>query len=474
LISADKDTIAAVSTPIGFGGIGIVRISGCGSAAIARKVFRTSAPRVTAETHQTSKRISKEIIPRRLQYGYIVDPENPAVFNEVLMAYMPSPNSYTREDVIEIQSHGGMAALKTLLEIVLRSGARLADPGEFTRRAYLNGRIDLSQAEAVIDIIQAKTDASLRIANRNLEGEIGEAVREMKKILLEIQVVLEAHIEFPEDIEGKLDEQEIRSKLSREVLGPISAVLEGYKHGHLLREGVRIVILGRPNVGKSCMLNRILQRERAIVTSYPGTTRDSIEESISLFGLPAVIVDTAGWRNTNDPVEKIGIDRTKALSQNADLILFMVDAGTGVVPEDEDIFMQIQNKEKILIVNKADLLTGEPNINIPERWSHSGVLFTSAMFGHGIENMKEWIYKTLMSSGNLHEVEVVPNLRQKNLLERAQRALEGVLKNLSDQLHPELIAIDIKEAMDALGEITGDTVKPDIIDEIFSRFCIGK
>ena len=474
MIFTDKDTIAAISTPIGIGGVGIIRISGSGSASIARQVFRRISPKTKTESYINSNRTSKGILPRRLHYGYIVDPENQAVFNEVLIAYMPSPNSYTREDVIEIQSHGGSAALKSILEIVLRNGARLSEPGEFTRRAFLNGRIDLSQAEAVIDIIQAKTDASLRIANRNLDGDVGKAVREMRRVLLEIQVEVEAHIDFPEDVEEKLDEKAIQSKLSRDVLSPMTAVLDGYRHGHLLREGAKIVILGRPNVGKSSLLNRILQRERAIVTSYPGTTRDSLEESISLFGLPAVIVDTAGWRNTDDPVEKIGIDRTRDLAQTADLILFMVDAGTGVVPEDNDIFLKIQSKKNILVINKADLLTGEHYIDIPGWWNHSEVLYTSARFGHGLENMKERIYKTLMCNGNLPEDEVVPNLRQKNLLERAQRALEGILKSLSDQIHPELIAMDIQEAMEALGEITGDSVKPDIIDQIFSRFCIGK
>ena len=474
MITADNDTIAAISTPIGFGGIGIVRISGPEAASIARKVFRRSAAKEKVRIKNNFEGISKGIIPRRLHYGYVVEPENQEIFNEVLMVYMPSPNSYTREDVIEIQAHGGTAALKDILEIVNNNGARLADPGEFTRRAYLNGRIDLSQAEAIIDVIQAKTDASLRIANRNLEGEIGHTVRAVRRILLEIKVMLETQIDFHEDVEERLDEKKIPRMISQEVLTPINKILEGYRNGHLLREGARIVILGRTNVGKSSLLNRFLKRERAIVTSYPGTTRDCLEESVSLFGIPTVVVDTAGWRNTNDPVEIIGIERTRDLAQSADLILFMVDAHTGIVPEDENLYLKLKDKEKILIINKSDLLKGENKIKIPASWRFSEILYTSAKFGHGFESMKESLYKVLAGGRSVTEGEVVPNLRQKNLFEKAHGALVAGLNGLSGQVHPELIAIDIQEAMDALDEITGDTVKPQILDEIFSRFCIGK
>lgn len=470
----DTETIAAISTPIGFGGIGIVRLSGSGCIDIARKIFRRTAPKVTTHKKAGSDRKTQDIIPRRLNYGYLVDGENKTIFYEVLMAYMPSPNSYTREDVIEIQSHGGTASLNAILELVIRNGARLADPGEFTRRAYLNGRIDLSQAEAIIDVIQAKTDASLRISNRNLEGDVGKAVREMRKGLLDLKVMLEACIDFPEEVGEKLDEKEIRRKIEKEFLEPLKTVLEGYRHGHLVREGVRLVIIGRTNVGKSSLLNRFLQRERAIVTSYPGTTRDSLEESISLFGLPTVVVDTAGWRNTNDPIEKIGIERTLEFAQNANLILFMVDASTGVVSDDDDIYSRIHKKEKIIVINKKDLLGCDKRVSIPEHWRFSDVLYTSAKFGQGFESMRERIYKCLMRCGKMYEAEVVPNFRQKNLFKRAQRRINGTLKGLNNQIHPELIAIDIQEAMDALDEITGANVKPKILDEIFNRFCIGK
>lgn len=469
-----KDTIAAISTPIGSGGIGIVRISGPESVHIARKIFQRTIPKTEKEKRNVHKGITKNIIPRQLHYGYIVDPENHTFFNEALMAYMPFPNSYTREDVIEIQAHGGTAALTAILELVINNGARLAQAGEFTRRAYLNGRIDLSQAEAVIDVIQAKTEAALRIANRNLEGDIAKSVRKIRKELLEIKVMIEAQIDFPEEIEETFDEKTIIRKISTKILKPTDEILESYKQGHLFREGVRIVILGRTNVGKSSLLNRFLKRERAIVTSYPGTTRDSLEERIDLNGIPAVFVDTAGLRQTSDPIEKIGIDRTRKLAKSADLILFMVDAGSGVIPEDEHVYMQIRENEKILVLNKADLLHGNNNVNIPKRWRFAGTFYMSAKFGHGFETLKTEIYNKLIRSENMSEDAVVPNLRQKNLITKAKNTIESIVKGLKEKNPLELISIDVQDSIEALDEITGNIVKADVLDEIFSRFCIGK
>lgn len=474
MIAAVKDTIAAISTPIGFGGIGIVRLSGPESDLIARKIFRRIDPRSGKKTNKNFCSSAKEFVPRRLYHGYVVDPENQSIFNEVLMVFMPSPNSYTREDVVEIQAHGGTAALTEILELVIRAGARLADPGEFTRRAYLNGRIDLSQAEAIIDVIQAKTDAALRIANRNLEGDVGKTARAIRKGLLEMKAMLEAQIDFPEDVDETIDVEEICRKIKKELLQPIKEIIEGYKHGHLFREGVKIVIAGRTNVGKSSLLNSFLKQDRAIVTSFHGTTRDCIEESINLFGLYAVVVDTAGWRNTNDPVEKIGIERSRTLAHNADLILFMIDAGSGIVQEDENLYQKIQKKVKILVINKNDLLNDGQSVTIPEHWHFSESQYTSAKFGYGLDSLKEKIFKELLKSDKTENPGVVPNIRQKNLFLKAQKAIESALKGIHEQIHPELIAIDIQEAIDVVDEITGDSVKTDILDEIFSRFCIGK
>ena len=474
MITVEKETIAAISTPIGYGGIGIVRLSGPESALIARKIFKKGNQKDWENQKKISDLTTKTFLPRRLQHGYIVDPETKTIPNEVLMVFMPSPNSYTREDVIEIQAHGGTAALKSILEIVIKNGARLAEPGEFTRRAYINGRIDLSQAEAVIDIINAKNEASLKIASRNLEGDVGKITGEIRNGLLEIEAMIESQIDFPEEVEETIDIKEIQKKISQEILEPIKKILEGYKYGHFLREGAKIVIQGRTNVGKSSLLNRFMERERAIVTPFPGTTRDSIEESLPILGVPAVVVDTAGRRNTKDPIEKIGIDRSRELALNADLVLFMIDAATGVVEEDETLYEEIKKKEKILVINKNDLIRDDIDIKVPQQWQIEEMQYTSAKYGNGIKELKEKIYKKLVSSKNLTETEVVPTLRQKNLFERAQNAIDTAIRGLDEKIQPELIVIDIKEAMAALNEVTGDFVKQDILDEIFSRFCIGK
>ncbi len=473
-MSVAEDTIAAISTPIGFGGIGIVRISGPECAFVVHKIFRKSLKKAAKKSEKHSETILKEFIPRRLNYGYIVDPENPKKFHEVLMVFMPSPNSYTREDVAEIQAHGGSTVLKNILEIVKKSGARLADAGEFTKRAYLNGRIDLSQAEAIIDIILARTEESLRIANRNLEGDVGKNARGIKKELLEIKTLIEAQIDFTEDVNEEIDATSVAKTITEVILKPINEILEGYEHGHFIREGVRIVIFGKTNVGKSSLLNRLMRRERAIVTAYPGTTRDSLEESINLHGIPAVIVDTAGLRNSDDPVEKIGIERSRDLAKKADMILFMVDASSGIAEEDEKLYSQIKNKEKILVLNKSDLLIENLKTRIPEDWKFSASQHISAKFGDGLDSLKKKIYETLMKSGNLKPAEVVPNLRQKELFNNAKIALEDAINGLKEKRHLELIAIDVGAAITALEAITGDFVKKDILEEIFGRFCIGK
>ena len=472
--SDEKDTIAAISTPVGFGGIGIVRLSGEESLDIARKIFRKALEKGGMPKKAAEEPDTRDFVPRRLYRGYIVEPERQTVLDEVLMAYMPSPNSYTCEDVIEIQAHGGTAALKAILELVIGCGARLAEAGEFTKRAYLNGRIDLAQAEATIDVIQAKTDASLKIANRNLEGNVGNSAREIQNSLLDLKAILEAHIDFPEDVDEKLDLKAIKEQIFRNILKPIGEILDGYTHGQLLREGVRVVILGKTNVGKSSLLNQFLKRDRAIVTSIPGTTRDTIEESLDLYGLPLVIVDTAGWRKTNDPVEEIGVERSRASAETADLILFMVDGAAGVDTVDETLVSKIERKEKFLIINKSDMLNGQNSVKIPEHWNFKEMQYTSAKYGHGIDELKKRLYEKLMGNGCTSEMEVVPNLRQKNLFSRAQQAIETATAGIEEGAPPELVAIDIQEAMGALAEITGEKVQPDILDEIFSRFCIGK
>ena len=473
MISNLSDTIAAIATPSGFGGIGIIRISGCDAVSIAGKIFKPDAYRVRENDRNAFEKPGFSLKARYLYHGHIFNQQRVAL-DEVLLVYMPAPFSYTKEDVVEIQAHAGAISLKRILELVLYTGARIADPGEFTRRAYMNGRIDLSQAEAVIDLIQAKTEAALRIATRHLDGGIRDATNVIRDHISDIQVCVEAGIDFPEDLDEIMNRKKICHDIFQEILNPLEEILEGYRRGHLIREGLRIVILGRANVGKSSLLNRLVKKERALVTAFAGTTRDCIEEAVDVFGLPVVIVDTAGLRDTDDPVEKLGMDRTRDVAENADLIVFMMNADSGIVLEDSEIYGRIKNKKKILVFNKIDLLEDAADISIPETWDFFKVIYTSAKFGTGIEALKKEIYNFGTDSGNAPTGEAIPNLRQKRLFEKCHEAMRRCLKGFKEKLPSELIAIDLQEAVASLDEITGTAVKTDVLDAIFSRFCIGK
>lgn len=387
---------------------------------------------------------------------------------------MPAPNSYTMEDVIEIQAHGGAVVMREILTLVVEQGARLAEAGEFTRRAYLNGRLDLSRAEAVIDVIQAKTKASLKISSRQLDGAVGRLSDQIREKLMEAQALLEVGIEFPEEIDGGDDDTEQSLLALQEATEKLQKVLEGYRGGRLLRDGLRLAILGRVNAGKSSLLNRFVQKDRAIVTEHPGTTRDHIEETIDLNGLPVILIDTAGWRDTQDPVEKIGIERTKALVKEADLVLFMVDAKDGVGPEDHEIYETIQNKEKILVFNKMDLLEKMARPQVPEGWVFHSVLCASVKYDQGVSDLKACVYAYGTEGWGNQENSIVPNMRQKKLFESAYQAVRHALEGVEEDREPELIVMDLKAAMDDLDDIRGVSVKADVLDTVFSRFCIGK
>lgn len=474
LVLQINDTIAAISTPLGFGGIGVVRISGPDAQKIAGAIFKPFDLKVAKNNQVPSPSTPPLIIPRRMYHGYVAAPGQNGAMDEVLLVFMPAPKSYTREDVVEIQAHAGTVVLKAILDLVLEQGARHAEAGEFTRRAYLNGRLDLSQAEAVIDIIQAKTEASLKIASRHLEGKTGRLVNGIKDRVLEVHAILEADIEFPEDVEESGNNTDLLKGFLLEVRGAIDEILEGYQKGHMLRDGLRLTIVGKVNVGKSSLLNQFLRRERAIVTEMPGTTRDHIEETLDIFGLPVILIDTAGWRDTTDPVEKIGIDRTRNLVAEADLILFMVDADRGVLSEDHDIYQQARNKDKILVINKKDLLKGAETVPVPEEWMFSDVIYTSVKFDQGIDTLKKKIYHFGTEGWTGNESVVVPNLRQKTLFEKARNAVDAAREALEEKRPQELTVLDLKAAMDALDEITGVSVRTDVLDAVFSRFCIGK
>ncbi len=466
------DTIAAIATPVGPGGIGIIRISGPNAINILTAIFKKTPS-------QNSCNINSSTAPqknknRRLIYGNIIDKEKGHIIDEALVAYMPAPHSYTKEDVVEIQLHSGAVTLQQVLTLVFQQGARNAEPGEFTKRAFLNGRIDLSQAEAVMDIIAAKTDQSLRIATEQLKGSLSHTLSELISQLDHALAILEADIEFEAEIEAPLDRNQILSAIEQSVLQPLEQLIASYDDGHLIREGVRLVILGRPNVGKSSLLNRLLEQERAIVTEFPGTTRDSIEETLNLFGLPVVLVDTAGWHQTMDPIEKIGISRAKKQIENAELILFVIDAKRGVCDEDRHIFRYIQKKKKILVVNKSDLLPKSAEIKIPDEWKDLRAVAVSAQKNTGMENLKKEIFQRSIKGDMFKETGIVTNSRHVALLRNSKKATIEALEGIRNNLPSELIALDIKEGVNQLRGITGENISNDVLDQIFGRFCIGK
>ncbi|MGD2040585.1 MAG: tRNA uridine-5-carboxymethylaminomethyl(34) synthesis GTPase MnmE [Anaerolineae bacterium] len=452
------DTIAAISTPIGEGGIGIVRMTGPEAALILRRLF---AP---ARTN------GRDLAPRMLHYGHVVDPDTDETADEVLAVHMPAPQTYTRQDVVEINGHGGIVALRRILALCLRQGARLAEPGEFTARAFLNGRLDLAQAEAVLDVVQAKTEASLQAAVGQLAGHLSDRVRSVRDTLVEVLAWVEASIDFVED---EIPEREIGPDLEHchVVLADLRAEAD---RGILYREGVRVAIVGRPNVGKSSLLNRLLRTSRAIVTDIPGTTRDTLEETLNLQGVPVVLVDTAGINAaTEDPIERLGIERSRVALAQADLALLVLDASQSLVDADRAIAGLIGNKPVIAVLNKVDLvadkevgqalLPGAPTVAV------------SALTGEGLAELEEAVIEQIFA-GHVEAsgAPMVTSPRHKELLSRAQDHVAAALTDYGSGVSPDLIAIDLSGAVNALGEITGQTASEDLVETIFGTFCLGK
>ncbi len=468
----DNSTIAAIATPTGLGGIGIIKISGRNALSIAAKLFKRS-PFSSNTSKETSCSVSFK--SHRLYHGYIVDPEKERVLDEVLLAAMISPHSYTTEDVIEIQAHSGHLVINCILELVLKNGARLAEPGEFTKRAYLNGRIDLTQAEAVIDIIKARTEKSLGIAFAQIKGEIRARVELIKNSLLNILAMTEARIDFPDDIEEDINPQAILETIEHDVAVPLKKLVRRYEDAHVLRDGLKLVVVGKPNVGKSSLMNSMIQNERAIVTSVPGTTRDIIEETLSIHGIPVIITDTAGLHDTDNPVEVIGINKTHEYIDKSDMVLFMVDACSPLTSDDHKIYETIKDRSVLLVINKTDLVDGGVNFNTPDSWGQIPRVNISALYNRGIDDLKNLIVKYLFGE---HVIEaqnmIVPSLRHKLAFDRALCAAYSAIKGINSGTPFELIAIDIREGIDSLGEIIGVNTKEDVLDKIFSNFCIGK
>ena len=470
----EQDTIAAVATPVGSGGIGIIKISGRDALSIAEAIFQKTG-NAPDGSRKTDAHLVAALQSHRLYHGHIVDPESGRVLDEVLLAAMSAPHTYTREDVVEINTHSGHVVLAATLELVLKQGARLAEPGEFTKRAYVSGRIDLTQAEAVVDIINSRTYKALEIAASQMRGDLKQKVEAIRDILLEILTEIEAAIDFPEDVEDSIKDGKAVAVIANKVIEPLKELIRQYENAHILRDGIKMAVVGKPNVGKSSLMNRLLQNDRVIVTPIPGTTRDLIEETLNIRGIPVVVADTAGLHETDDPVEVIGIQKTEEYINRSDLVLFMIDASEPLAREDYRIYETIHNKRSIIVVNKIDLVGKNTGPDLPDAWEQTPAIKISALYGEGLGALKDLIAKISMGEFQLEAENVtIPNLRHKIALERCLQLATSAVEAINNKTPFELIAIDIQEALDALGEIVGLTTREDVIDQIFSRFCIGK
>ena len=455
------DTIAAIATAPGEGGIGIIRISGEKSLQVAQSIFKSK-----------SGKMIKDYNARTLIYGTVVD--NEKVIDEVLVAYMKGPNSYTAEDVIEINCHGGFISVKKILELILSKGVRLAEAGEFTKRAFLNGRIDLSQAEAIIDVIKSKTDMAHEGAQSQLEGSLAKKIKDLRMNVTEVLAHLEVSIDFAEEDVEEITYQTLEEK-ALELRNEIKKLYDTAESGKILRDGLKTVIVGKPNVGKSSLLNSILGDNRAIVTDIAGTTRDVIEEFVNIKGIPLKIVDTAGIRETEDVVEKIGVEKSRESFSTADLVIMVLDASRKLSEEDMEILESLKNKKTIVLLNKMDL---EPQIElekIEEFVNSEDIIKISALKHQGIEELQDKIeamvyHGSVKNSSNL----MITNSRHKDALFKAYESINDAISAIEQRMPYDFIEVDFKNIWDYLGYINGDTVREDLLDTIFANFCIGK
>lgn len=457
----DFDTIAAIATAIGEGGISIIRISGDRALQIVSSIFRGK-----------NNRSILDIKSYTMRYGHIVERESGNLIDEVIVSYMKGPKSFTAEDTVEINCHGGVTSTNRVLEEVIKAGARVAEPGEFTKRAFLNGRIDLSQAEAVIDIIRSKTDLSMKSALMQSEGRLSREINQLQEKLLNVLAHIEFVVDFTEDDEEPDEHTPIAVMDNlKAAINHIENLLGTASEGKILRDGLNMVIIGKPNVGKSSLLNALLMEKRAIVTDIPGTTRDVIEEYISLDGIPIKITDTAGIRDTEDVVEKIGVQRSKEKINHADLVVLMLDLSRPLEEEDKEIIDFISDKNYIVIFNKVDLerkLTLENNIKLENS------IEISAVVGTGIEALKQKI-KDMFFKGEVNaESVMITNTRHKEALYRAKEGCETALQQVQSGAYLDLVSIYVTSALKALGEITGSEIQEDLVNKIFSSFCVGK
>lgn len=455
----DYDTIAAVSTPPGEGAISIVRLSGDKSIEIANQVFK-------------GKNLA-QVDSHTINYGHIIDAEQ--TVDEVMVSVMRAPKTFTMEDVVEINTHGGIVATNEVLQLLIGQGARLAEPGEFTKRAYLNGRIDLTQAESVMDVIRAKTDKAMQVAVNQLEGSLSKLIRTLRQEILDVLANVEVNIDYPEYDTDELTTKMLLEK-AEQVKLQINGLLKTAQNGEILREGLATAIVGKPNVGKSSILNTLLDEDRAIVTDVAGTTRDVIEQFVNLDGIPLRLIDTAGIRETEDKVEKIGVDRSKNAIGTADLIVLVLDGSRQLVQEDTELLELTKDKKRIIIINKNDLTSEFNNDDLSSYITDSDVLIsTSAVTNDGIDEIKNAVKNLFMLGIEDSRNDIlVTNARQAGLLRQARTSLEEVINGIKNDMPIDLVQIDMTDSWEKLGEITGDSYPDELITQLFSQFCLGK
>jgi tRNA modification GTPase len=466
----ENNTIAAISTPIGESGIGIIRISGPKALEIAQEVFRDK---------KLNKTKIKNFFSHTVHYGFVIDPENGEKIDEAILVLMKKPQTYTREDTVEFNCHGGILSIRKVLKTVINCGARMAEPGEFTKRAFLSGRIDLSQAEAVIDLIQAKTERSLSSSLAQLGGNLKRKITDLRNRLIRISAEIEAPMDFPDQDIKEICPKKAEEKI-RYVLKEINSLMQTLDYGKILKEGISTLIVGKANVGKSSLFNALLRENRAIVTHLPGTTRDAIEELINIKGIAFKIIDTAGLKNPENVIEKISIKKMMKHLKEVRMILAMFDASVPLSSEDKEVIREInkgksENKKVIVIENKIDLSEKIDRQKLFSLLDIKNSIKMSLKEKIGIEELEEKLARAAIEGLVIPENGVViNNVRQANQLNRAKQGLEHILLGLKEKITYDFLTIDLKDALDSLGEITGDSISDEIVNDIFSRFCIGK
>ncbi len=460
--SSHEDTIAAIATPLGQAGIGIVRISGSRSREIATKIFR-------------SKKGLNDLKSHSLTLGHLIDPISGGLIDEVLLTFMKAPHSFTKEDVVEINAHSGFLLLSSILQVVLKEGARLAKPGEFTFRAFMNGRIDLTQAEAIVDLINSRSERGIRMASQQIQGSFKDAIEALRQTILKILAQVEVAIDFSEEESGTYPGEEMIIQIEREVVEPIGEIIKAHAQRKIWMDGINTVIIGRVNGGKSSLLNRLLNEQRALVTPIPGTTRDIIESTLYIEGIPLRLMDTAGFRKGKGKIERAGIRLTEKKLGEADLSLIVVDQSRPLTQMDRNVVLRSKGKKRLIIINKIDLPSRLNDSEVKKAFDGLPSVRISALTGEGIDDLRQAIRNLVLEGGSeIGATQLAPNLRHKNALKEALRFFENAARGIKEVLPLDIIALELQSGLEALGDIIGETTQEAVLDQIFSQFCIGK